>query len=418
MKLRTPSTLAAKDITMTQSPEKVCLLVLRSSRTDHRAMRTITALEKEGFEVSVIDIECERTTPREETKDGVRWHHLIIPDWHSSRRFQPLFFLVAIKTFLLVLHVLLKSRADIYHAVELTALPVCYIITKLRRKPLIFEAYELHIPVPETTIAFWRLLGPRLLAVILPRCARIVTVSPLCAEEFRRCFHVQEVSVVRSIPAYRTVQKSNLLRQYLGLGEGTRIALYQGGLQRNRGLDRLIHAATFLEDDIVIVLMGRGMGTTLKELEALIINKEVADRVKIIPSVPYENLLDWTASADIGLTIFPLNYSLSIRWCLPNKLFEYIMAGVPVLANELDAVVDIVKTYNIGQIVTSDAPEDIGTAINTMLADSASLAEMRCNALRAAQKELHWEKESQELIGLYKNIGALKRSALLTETRR
>jgi len=402
--MSTKTSSEVKDAIVTHARGKVCLFNLRSSRTDYRALRTITALKKEGFDVSVIDVECERTTPCDETKDGVHWHHLIIPNWYSSRRFQPWFFLVALKTFFLSLRALLKNHADIYHAVELTALPTAYIVTKILCKPLVFEAYELPIPVPETTIAFWRRLGSLLLTLLLPRCTKVITVSPLCAEELCKHFHMREVCVVRNIPVYRTVQKSNLLRQYLRLKEETRIALYQGGLQRDRGLDMLIRAGAFLEDDIVIVLMGKGMGTTLKELETLIINTEVADRVKIIPPVPYENLLDWTASADIGLTIFPLNYSLSIRWCLPNKLFEYIMAGVHILTTKLDAVVDIIKTYEVGQVVTSVTPEAFGEAINTMLADHTELARMRRNALSAAQRELYWEKERLHLVDLYQEI--------------
>jgi len=401
MKVRTSSASEVKDAIVIRSSRKVCLFILRPSRTDYRALRTITALKNAGFEVSVVDIECERSTPHEEMRDGVRWHHLIIPDWRSSRGFQLFFFFVAIKTFFLSLSILLKSQVDMYHAVDLTALPICYIVTRLRCKPLIFEAYELDVPAPETDIAFWRWLGPLLLGIILPHCTKIITVSPLCAEELCRHFRIREVAVVRSIPAYCTVQKSNLLRQHLKLREDTRIALYQGILQRNRGLDKLIRAAAFLDDNIVIVIMGAGNS---KELEALTISEKVTERVKIIQPVPYAHLLEWTASADIGLTLFPPDYSLSIRWCLPNKLFEYIMAGVPVLTTELDAVVDIIKTYEIGQVVTSVTPEAFGGAINTMLADHIGLEHMRRNALNAARKELYWEKEQQNLIQLYYRV--------------
>lgn len=240
MELRTPSALQVKDAIVTHSSKKVCLFILRPVCTDYRTLRTITALQEAGYAVSIVDVACERTALRNETKNGVQWHHLVVPQWYSARRFQPLFFLVAIKTVLLSLCSLLRIQVDVYHAVELTALPVCYIAAKLRHKPLIFEAYELHIPLAETDVAFWRRLGPKFLALLLPRCARVITTTPFYAEEFRRRFHVRKVSLVRNIPAYRTVQKSDLLRQHLELKESTRIALYQGSLQRNRGLDKLV----------------------------------------------------------------------------------------------------------------------------------------------------------------------------------
>jgi glycosyltransferase involved in cell wall biosynthesis len=402
MKLRISSTSFVKDAFMPKAAGKVCLFILRPLQRDYRTLRTIAALQEGGFAVSVVDIACERAAPRDEVENGVKWHHLVIPQWYSARRFQLLFFLVAIKTFLSGLYILFKSDADVYHAVELTALPVCYIAAKLRRKPLVFEAYELHVPVAETDVAFWRRLGPRFLALLLPRCTRVITTTPFYAEEFRKRFHVYNVSLIRNIPVYRTVQKSDLLRQHLGLSEGTRIALYQGNLQRNRGLDKLVRAATFLERDIVIVLMGKG---DREQLEELIVHEKVADRVKIIPPVPlYDDLLNWTASADIGLITYTPEYSLAVKLILPNKLFEYIMAGVPVLATDLDAVVDIIKTYDVGQVVALATPEAIGKAINTMLFDHKKLECMHCNALNAARRELYWEKESQELIRLYNEI--------------
>ncbi len=397
-----------KDANTAQLPVKVCLHVLREVHTDYRALRTATTLVQAGYMVSILDVESKRRLPREENIEGIDLKHMIISNWHTSRCFQPWFFLTAVRTFILSICGLLQSRADIYHVLELTALPAGYIVAKLRRKPLIYEAYELHLPVPETNVPFWRPLGGllmRLLAVLLPRCAGVITTTPLYAEEYRKRFHLSEVTLLRNIPVYRTVQKTDRLRQHLGLSPDTRIVLYQGNLQRNRGLDKVVQAAAFLERDIVIVMMGKGMGTTQKELEALIASLGVADRVKIIPPVPrYEDVLDWTASADIGLILYTPNYSLAVKLILPNKLFEYIMAGVPVLATQLDAVVDVIRTYNVGQVVSSVVPMDIAAAINTMLADPAALAHMSRNALEAARRELHWEKESQQLIHLYQSV--------------
>ncbi|MFL5627096.1 MAG: glycosyltransferase, partial [Ktedonobacteraceae bacterium] len=333
--------------------------------------------------------------------------HIIISNWFTSRRFQPWFFLVALKAFILSIARLFQSQADIYHAHDLMALPACYIVAKLRRKPLIFETYELHFPVPETSIAFWRPLGGllmRLLGVLLPRCQGVIAASPLYAQEFRKLYHLSEVITIRNIPPYKAVEKNDRLRQYLGFSPETRIALYQGSIQHVRGLDRLVRAAAFLEPDIVIILMGKSYGTIQTELEALIVGEGVADRVKIIPPVPYEELLAWTASADIGLTIFPPENSLSISMSQPNKLFEYLMAGLPVLSSQLRAVEEIIRAYDVGEIVTLVEPEAIGAAINAMMAHDTTLHRMSHNALEAAKNDLNWEKESLQLIGLYEDI--------------
>jgi glycosyltransferase involved in cell wall biosynthesis len=388
----------------------VCQHILREAQDDVRSMRAATTFRKEGLAVSIIDVVDTSRQLAEEDIDGIHLKHIIIPGWHSSRRSEWLFFIVALRTFFLSLIWLLQSGADIYHATELNALPACCIAAILRRKPLVYEAYELHVPFPETTIAFWRRsakLIMRLLAILLPRCAGVIATTPFYAQEMQKHFHLKEVSLVRNIPPYRSIPKNDRLRQYLGLSQETRIALYHGRLQRNRGLDTLVRAATFLEKNNVIVLMGEGYGATRKELEELIASEGVADRVKFVPRTPlYDDLLNWVVSADIGLILYTPSYSLAVKLILPNKLFEYVMAGVPVLATQLDAVEEIIRTYDVGQIVISVEPEAIGAAINAMLADDTALDCMRHHALEAAKSDLNWEKESLQLVRLYEDIVA------------
>jgi glycosyltransferase involved in cell wall biosynthesis len=399
---------ASQDAAAVPTPIKVCIHVLKEARDDVRAIRAATALIEAGYAVSVVDIEASSKVPAEEEIWGIHVQHLKVPGWRTSRCFELWFFIKAVQVLFLGVLRLMKTRADIYHACELTALPASFIAATLRRKPLIFEIYDLQFPVPDTGVGFWRRLAwliTLLHAVILPRCAGVIVTSPLHAQEIRNRFHPKEMALIRNIPMYREVPKSDHVRRYLGLRPETRIALYQGTLQADRELNRLIQAAKYLEHDIVIVLRGKSEGATQAQLEALIASEGVADRVKITPRVPFEVMLDWTASADIGLIIYPLDYSLNMRTLLPNKLFEYLMAGLPVLATPLDAVVEIIRTYNVGQIVSSVKPADIGAAINTMLSDRATLDRMRCNALEVARNELHWEKESQQLIHLYRSLG-------------
>ncbi len=383
--------------------------ILTGVRKEVRSLHAGRALVEAGFTVSILDIDGENTQSLEEDLDGVRVKHMMVSRSFIATRFTRWSLFRAVWLFIRATMRLLRTPADIYHAIDLPALPACFIAAQLRRKPLIFEAYELPLstlPASElSTSRRWLdvLLAPLLIAMV-PRCAAVIAVSPPIVEELRKRYHCPEVLLIRNVPPYRMVSKSDHLRQRLGLSSDVRIALYQGGLQTNRGLDRLVRAAAFLERDIVIVMMGPAMPILQAQLEALIASEGVSDRVKIIPPVPYAELLDWTASADIGLTILPLDYSLSIRLCLPQKFFEYLMAGLPVLTSQLDAIAEVIKTYDVGQIVSSLAPADVGAAINAMLADRAALARMRRNALEAVQRECHWEKESQKLIHLYQKL--------------
>lgn len=402
--LSRPGTSADKDVTIAQSPIRVCMHVRGSLRTDGRVMREASALVKEGFAVSVVDVERERSCLTEEDYSGIHVKHLSKPHWYTPTRMPWRLFRSTEKFFFSTL-AMIRIPANIYHAHDVNALPACYIAAMLRRKPLIFDAHEL--PLYELDHLRWhwlRALLRRLLAGMLSHCAGTITVSSPIAQEICTRYHAQEISLVRNVPVYQAVSKSNRLRQHLGLGPEIRIALYQGDLQPDRGLHHLIRAAAYLERDIVIVLLGKEIGDTLTQLEALIASDGVTGRVKILPPVPYAELLDWTASADMGLIIYSPDQSLNIRMCLPNKLFEYLMAGLPVLATPLDAVADILNTYDVGQIVSSLAPVDIAAAINAMLQDHAVLQRMHRNALDAVQHDLCWEEERQQLIRLYQGI--------------
>lgn len=399
----------AQEATIVSTSVKVCMHILKSVHKDVRGLRASAALVEAGFTVSTVDIEGESARSPEETIDGVRVKHMMVSSSFIATRFQRWALIRAAWLFIRGTIRLLRTPADVYHALDLPAFPACYIAAQLRRKPLIFETYELPLltlPVSELKASrrwLHALLAP-LLAAMVPRCAAVIAVSPPIIQELRKRYHCPEVLLIRNVPTYRAVSKSDRLRQQLGLGPQVRIALYQGGLQTNRGLDRLVRAAAFLERDIVIVMMGKAMHTVQAQLEALIASEGVADRVKFLPQVPYAELLDWTASADIGLIVYTPDYSPNVQMMLPNKLFEYLMAGLPVLASQLEAVSDVIRTYGAGQIVSSLAPADVGAAINRMLADQAALDLMRRNALDAAQHVFCWEKERGELIRLYHKL--------------
>lgn len=389
---------------------KVCMHVLKSAQADVRGLRNAMTLAEAGCSVSFVDVRGHNVQTSEELIGGVEMKHVSVPDAFFATHFKKWAFFWSALMFLRGLFRLLQTPADVYHALDLPALPACYIAAKLHRKPCIYDAYEL--PLATHAVAslsksrfFLRALLSPLLKVIVPDCAGIITVSPPIVEEFRNYYHCRNVTLIRNMPPYQVVSKSDRIRQYLGLDSHIRIALYQGYLQPDRSLDTLIRAAPFLERDIVIVMMGEDRVGTQAQLEALIASERVSDRVKIVPPVPYAELLNWTASADIGLTVYAPDYSKNVQMMLPNKFFEYLMAGLPVLTSSLEAITEIVRTYEVGQIVSSLEPRNIAVAINTMLANRAALADMHYNALRAAQNSLCWEQEASKLIQLYQDMG-------------
>lgn len=400
-------TLAHEQTTQLGMP-KVCMYVLGTARTDVRVLREATALKDAGFAVWIVDIEGDSQRPAEEDVHGLHLKHIVMPSWFTPVRFKMLFPLKMLRLALQGTVKLLQTPADMYHAHDDTALPACFLAACLRHKPLVFDAHEL--PLTEPNITRWRVLCALArwsLIQMMARCAGVITVSPPIVEELRQRYGGPRAILVRNIPKAQTPVPSDQLRQYLGLSADTRIALYQGNLD-SRGLEKLIPAAKFIADSTVIVMMGKG--AIQPELERLIAQEQVGERIKIIPPVPYAELLNWTASADIGLVVYAPSSAATltpnVQFCLPNKLFEYLMAGLPVLASSLDAVAEIVQTYAVGAVMTSLGPKAVGEAINALLADKEALARMRANVQVAIQQDLNWECESRHLIDFYADIVA------------
>lgn len=385
---------------------RVCMHVPGTGRTDVRVRRSAEALRKAGCAITVVDIEHDETRPEEENLDGIHFRHVHMPK-RLEKYYQPVGFArwIAFKVTRILRGALavVKTDADVYHAHDVIAIPSCYLAAKLRRKPLIYDAHELPLVDPHQTqhrIVWW--VSTRLVRMMLPGCTAVITVSPLLVRELQQRYGGPRATVVRNIPPYQAPVESDRLRSALGLDAESGIALYQGNFQLDRGLDVLIEAARYLAPQHRIVLMGKDL--TQGYVPSLVEKAGVGNRVKLLPPVPHAQLLEWTASADLGLIVYRADFSPNVRYCLPNKIFEYLMAGVPVLASPLDAVADLLRTYDVGEVVPSIEPEQVGRTINALLDDQQTRQRMRRNALAAAQRELCWEEESRQLVRVYQQV--------------
>jgi glycosyltransferase involved in cell wall biosynthesis len=394
---RTPVSLHESD-----TVPRICMHVIGVARKDARVMREATALVTAGYDVTVVDIEGDPDVPREEDVEGVHLRHIIMPSRYQRTRFKPFFLVKVARQTRAATRLMSRIPADAYHAHDADALLACYAVARRRHKPLIFDAHDL--PYVDRLFARYPVitrLAVQRLRHITPHCVSIITVSAPVGQEFQRRYGGPTPALVRNMPPYTPWRPSNRLREALNLPATARIALYQGGIQPNRALDRTVLSAKFLSPDIVVVLLG--YGPSVEPLRELVEREGLGARVRILPRVPYDELLTWTASADLGLNLLPPDYSPSIRYALPNKVFEYLMAGLPVLSTRLPAVEEVLSAYGVGQTVASMEPAEIGRAVTAMLADPEALTRMHENALGAAHK-FCWEVEQQRLVDLYAHL--------------
>ncbi|HTI15654.1 MAG TPA: hypothetical protein VL461_13995, partial [Dictyobacter sp.] len=233
----------------------VCMLVLVPGQTNYRVMNDATALVAAGYHVTIVDVVAQRTHSQIERYRGIDFRHVVSPSWFTQTHGKLWFLVKMLFVWVRCFWQMVGINADVYHAhVEHTFL-VAYLIARLRRKHLIFDTPELTMFGP--AILRWprtRTLAIAVIRMMSRYCDVHITGSPLYVPILIELYDNKRMCIIRHIPLYHRASKSNLLHQKLGLPLSTRIALYQGYLQPDRGLTLLAQVAGYLPSDIVIVM--------------------------------------------------------------------------------------------------------------------------------------------------------------------
>jgi len=235
-----------------------------------------------------------------------------------------------------------------------------------------------------------------------------VTVNESLAAELGRRYAPARTVVVHNCPPRSDppADGSDLLRAAAGIPVDDPIALYHGGFSRHRGLEQLASAVAEpgLERVHAVFL---GYGGLRAELDALAAGPVAPGRVHVISAVPPEELGAWVASADVGVMAIQPS-TINHRMSTPNKLFECLAVGVPVVASDFPEMRQIVCDGPLGPLGSVVAPDDVpGLAraiLSIVTADPAERAELRARCLRAAHERWNWETESAGLVRLYADL--------------
>lgn len=298
--------------------------------------------------------------------------------------------------FRLFLYLLFK-KADLLYANDLDTLLPNYLVSKLKKIPLVYDSHEYFTGVPELeNNNFARKCWIYIEKKIFPKLKHIFTVNDSIAGLYRKQYN-KEVKVVRNVPL-KTDFNREKNRIELGLPLEKNIIILQGaGINVDRGGEELIEAMNYIENTILLIIGGGDVIDTLKTMTK---KMGLNDRIVFINKRPYSELMQYTSNADLGLTLDKgtnINYIFS----LPNKLFDYIMAGIPVLSSDLPEIRKIIEKYDIGEIIESHKPVEIADKINQMLKDKEKLKKYSLNT-KTAINELCWENEEVELINVFK----------------
>lgn len=357
--------------------------VINDLVTDQRVDRNCRALLKSGYEVVLVGRVLKNSLPLPNRPYRLHRMRLLFTQG-------PAFYLeFQIRLFLF----LLGKKTQLLFSNDLDTLLPNYLMSRLRKTKIIYDTHELFCEVPELKQQpFKRSIWKRIEKWIFPNLNHIITVNFSIAEIYQKEYGVA-VKVVRNIPLKREGIKVKS-RDELGLPSGQNIIILQGaGINMQRGAEEAVEAMQWIKNAILLIV---GSGDVIAQLQQIKVKLGLQDKVIITGKVPYELLSQYTKIADLGLSL-DKDTNLNYRYSLPNKLFDYIHAGVPVLVSELVEIGRIVEKYKIGFVANSHDPQYLAQEINHIFENPSQLNEWKENLLKA-QQELSWDKEERNLL--------------------
>jgi len=291
-------------------------------------------------------------------------------------------------------------KASVIVANDLPMLPVAAKLADACGAHLVYDSHELYSEqeFPAVERMRWQAVERK----FINRCNAVITVNESIADELQSRYGLSGVHVILNAERCSAPPiPSRYWHETFGLPAEAMVLLFQGGLSANRNLDQMVLAMLGLPNPSVhLILLGDGeLQTTLAKL---VQRHQLTDRVHLHPAVPQDRLLSLTAAADAGIIPYQA-ICLNNLYCTPNKLFEFIAAGLPILASDLPEIRRIVVGQDIGKVGDLGQAEHIRAMIHDFFATPTRLVNWRRN-LQIAQGRVCWEVEEKKLLRIYEQL--------------
>lgn len=278
---------------------------------------------------------------------------------------------------------------DAICAIDLDTILPCLKISKWKKIPRIYDAHELFTELKEViTRPAVQKAWMKIEKKAVPQFKRGYTVSESIAEEFKRRYNVN----------YDTIRNVPLLKSLEDIKQADKFILYQGAVNEARGLEYLIPAMQWVNCKLVIC----GDGNFMQQLKKLISDYKLEKKVELTGMLSPDKLSEISQRAYIGVAV-PEKEGLNQYLALPNKLFDYIHAGLPQVTVNYPEYQKINNQFEVAVLLEDISPEKIAAAINNLLADNVLYTKLKENCLKA-RGFFNWQQEEKKLLSIYQSI--------------
>ena len=285
---------------------------------------------------------------------------------------------------------LLLNKCDLLLSNDLDTLLANFFISKLKKIKLVYDSHELFTEVPELLDRpIVKLIWSWMESFFLKRIDFAYTVSQSIADFYKKKYGLNMI-VVSNFPINKTIPTSN--------GMDFKKIIYQGSVNKDRGIKLMILSMKYVDAKLYII----GGGDMLYDMIKLVKKEKLTNKVIFTGKLDFKKLKNITHTADLGLS-FESDTCLAYRYSLPNKIFDYIHADVPVLVSDLPEFRAVVEKYSIGSILRSREVKSVAGQINELIKDPKS---KWFKNLLIAKKACCWENEEKKLLTLFneKNV--------------
>lgn len=360
--------------------KKIIVSVTNDISTDQRVEKVCDYLYSRGWEVILVGRKLPDSNEVKRKYKVVRFKL-----WFNKGVLFYLFFNIRLFFYLLF------NKSDVYLSNDIDTLPANYFASKFTKRPIIFDAHEAFSEVPELMDrkfkkSVWRWVEKKM----IPKTKIAYTVSNGVAE-FYKGLTGKVMEVIYNYPFLNTETKDS---DVSFSREKTNI-IYQGAVNKGRGIDLAIRAMQYVDAILHII----GIGDEYSQMKELTEKLNLTDKVIFHGRILPEKLKSITPQADLGIS-FEEDLGLNYRYSLPNKLFDYIMAEIPVLVSDLPEMKSVVLESKVGEVLNSREPEEVAKQITNFLYNDSKLKEYKENC-RNASKKYCWEQQEPLLDKLF-----------------